>query len=111
MPFGRWLAAAAADGLGRIFVIGGFDGNTPINSVVSYSIDSGEWRAEAPMPTPRALCGAVLYGGRIYVLGGRSMEPFLPNPFQPVRSSRKCPKLPHVTSVRRLPFPSSLFCC
>jgi hypothetical protein len=47
-------------------------------------IETGVWRTDTEMPTPRALCGAVLLGGRIYVMGGRSKEPFLPNPFQPV---------------------------
>ena len=73
--------AAVADGLGRIYALGGFarveDVLVPIDSVVSVDTETGQWREDTAMPTPRALSGGVLYGGRIYVMGGRSKEPFL----------------------------------
>jgi hypothetical protein len=54
----------------RLFVLGGFIGNTVQKIVESY--DGESWRAEAPMLLERAFFAVVAYKGRLYAIGGMS---------------------------------------
>jgi len=55
---------------GRIYAIGGFDGNSRLNRVEAYDPATDGWTEVAPMPTARSSIAAVLCQDRIYVIGG-----------------------------------------
>lgn len=63
-------AAAAVDG--RIYLIGGFetDTNVPTDRVHVFDPASATWGAAASLPAPRGGHAAVVFAGRIHVLGG-----------------------------------------
>ena len=42
---------------------GGFEGNAPLDSVVSLDVATGVWHTEASLPTARALLSAVALEG------------------------------------------------
>jgi hypothetical protein len=66
-------AAFPAVGLfGRVYVLGGTQGFTPLASVEVMSPHSKEagWRQETTMPFPRRLFDACALDGKIYVVGG-----------------------------------------
>jgi len=67
---------------GKLYVTGGFVLSTqgppswvPINNVWQYDPASDNWKALAPMPTPRGGGGAGVVGERIYVIGGATNAP------------------------------------
>jgi hypothetical protein len=61
---------AASDG--RIYAIGGFDGNSILSSVEAYDPRMKNWMDVSPMSTARSSCSACEIGGKIFVLGGSS---------------------------------------
>jgi N-acetylneuraminic acid mutarotase len=70
---GQALNAPAAVALGsRIYVIGGFagDSNVPTARVRVFDTVSKRWSETAPLPAPRGGHAAVVLDGRIHVLGG-----------------------------------------
>jgi hypothetical protein len=81
-PAGTWVASepmssrryalgAATDALGRIYAVGGNNGNVAVRSVERYDPGTGLWNAVAQMSTVREW-PAVAAGkdGRIYAIGG-----------------------------------------
>jgi N-acetylneuraminic acid mutarotase len=67
----RDAAAAATGADGKIYVIGGFDGNRSVTSAEVYDAATDMWTEIAPMSTPRADLGAAAGpDGRIYAVGG-----------------------------------------
>ena len=54
----------------RIFVIGGNDGNTFLDSTECYDPRTDRWTMLAPMSLARAGIGAAALDGRIYAIGG-----------------------------------------
>jgi N-acetylneuraminic acid mutarotase len=54
----------------KIFVCGGSDGKTRLNSVESYSWPENSWTLEPAMKEARAGPSAFVHGGEIYVTGG-----------------------------------------
>ena len=54
----------------KIFVCGGRDDNTRVNSVESYNWQENSWTLEPPMKYVRSGASAFVYGGEIYVSGG-----------------------------------------
>jgi N-acetylneuraminic acid mutarotase len=70
------LVASSVVWDGYVYVIGGFDGNGPVNTVYSAQIDNsgnvGEWNGQGntPMPIPLFGTSAVVYNGYIFVIGG-----------------------------------------
>ena len=54
----------------RIFVIGGNDGVSFLNSIECYDPHTNRWTQLAPMSRPRAGIGATALDGRIYAIGG-----------------------------------------
>ena len=54
----------------KIFVCGGYDGQTRLNSVESYSWPENSWTLEAAMKELRSSHSAFVHGREIYVSGG-----------------------------------------
>ena len=61
----EWLT-----GRQKIFVCGGRDHKTILNSVESYSWPENSWTLEPPMNEKRVALSTVVHGGEIYVSGG-----------------------------------------
>lgn len=55
---------------GRLYLFGGWDGQSYLNTVFEYDPTMDRWQARTPMPTRRAYCGAAIASGLIYVIGG-----------------------------------------
>ncbi|XP_060063819.1 kelch-like protein 12 [Ylistrum balloti] len=66
----RYVAAAAL--AGKVYVIGGYDGQSRLNTVecLDISADDPVWQTIAPMSHRRGLAGVCVYKGEIYVCGG-----------------------------------------
>jgi N-acetylneuraminic acid mutarotase len=78
MPSGRsHMAVAVIDS--KIYAIGGWmrrSGlHTALGGVTIYDSETDSWSRTADMPTPRYLATAAVVGGRIYVLGGWTLDP------------------------------------
>jgi hypothetical protein len=56
----------------KIFVCGGHDGKTILNSVESYSWPENSWTLEPAMQEARSAPSAFVHGREIYVSGGRT---------------------------------------
>ena len=54
----------------KIFVCGGFDGTTILNSVESYNWPENSWTLEAAMKEKRSAASAFVHGREIHVSGG-----------------------------------------
>ena len=55
---------------GRLYVFGGWDGAAYVAGAYEYDPSRDAWTERTPMPTARGFAGAVVAGGRIYVVGG-----------------------------------------
>lgn len=73
---------ALAELNGKIYVMGGFvkpqSGPTawvPINNAWEYDPANDSWKALAPLPTKRGSPNAAVVNGKIYVIGGASVNP------------------------------------
>jgi len=77
MPTPRGSAAAFAVG-GRLHVVGGADDTSGLRENVGaheiYDPATGQWTEAAPLPTPREHMPAVVYDGRVHVIGGRFLD-------------------------------------
>ena len=78
MPTPRGSAAAVALD-GQLHVIGGADdvstgSRQNVGTHEVYDPATGQWREAAPLPTPREHMPAVVYDGKIHVIGGRFLE-------------------------------------
>jgi len=85
----------------RLYVVGGFDGVTPLRSVAQYSLTTGVWEAAPPMAEARQHSAAACLGGMVYVAGGwngreamNSVERFNPDvgrwtPLEPLPERRE----------------------
>ena len=62
------LAAAAVDG--KLYVMGGYDGQNRLSSVERYDPAKNAWEAVAPMSTARSGLAAAAVDGKLYVMGG-----------------------------------------
>lgn len=54
----------------RLYVCGGYDGITSLNTVECYDPDRDTWTLLAPMNKHRSAAGLVAFDGHIYALGG-----------------------------------------
>ncbi|XP_078206802.1 kelch-like protein 18 isoform X5 [Callithrix jacchus] len=55
---------------GQIYVCGGYDGNSSLSSVETYSPETDKWTVVTPMSSNRSAAGVTVFEGRIYVSGG-----------------------------------------
>lgn len=70
MPTARGaLAAAVLDG--KIYALGGYDGQRSLPVVEVYDPATDTWQATASLSTPRDHLAAVAVDGRVYAIGGR----------------------------------------
>ncbi len=70
MPTARGaLAAAALDG--KIFTIGGYDGQKSLAVVEVYNPVTDTWQPAASLATPRDHLAAAALDGKVYAIGGR----------------------------------------
>ena len=69
MPTARGGFGAAVVN-GRIYAIGGFNGNAPLNVVEEYNPLTNQWTTKTPMPTTRSGFAIAVYKNQIYVIGG-----------------------------------------
>jgi hypothetical protein len=73
MPTARYRAAAATAPDGRIYVIGGKNGDGELNTVDIYNPATNTWSAGPAMSRGRDALAAALGGdGHIYAIGGRN---------------------------------------
>ena len=56
---------------GKIYAIGGWDGNAFISTVEEYDPTTNIWKRKADMPTARGCLSASALNGKIYAIGGR----------------------------------------
>jgi hypothetical protein len=63
-----WATAVGLNG--RLYVIGGYDGNAAVATVEEYDPAARRWRTLAGMPTARWSPGAGAIGGKVYAIGG-----------------------------------------
>ncbi len=63
------LAATELDG--KLYAIGGYDGNGNTGAVEVYDPSTNRWAVKAPLPTPRDHLAAVAVKNRLYAVGGR----------------------------------------
>lgn len=54
----------------HIYVVGGFDGVSHLDSVEVYNIRTDYWTTVASMTTPRCYVGATVLRGRLYAIAG-----------------------------------------
>jgi N-acetylneuraminic acid mutarotase len=64
-------ALGAAAGKTKIYAIGGTEEDfIPLGTVQSYTLATGKWASEAPLPTVRGYLAAAASGTLIYAIGG-----------------------------------------
>jgi N-acetylneuraminic acid mutarotase len=71
------LGVAGVDG--KIYAIGGKNGDLAINTNEQFDPNTNTWTAEAPMPTPRSGVAVAVYQDKIYVFGGSVGNGFVGN--------------------------------
>ena len=57
--------------------VGGFDDNSPLDSVERYDSSKDSWTLVAPMSCPRGGVGVAALGGKIYSVGGHDGTNYL----------------------------------
>jgi len=55
---------------GRVYICGGFDGSSSLNSVEMYDPETDEWTMLSSMERHRSASGVVVLDGQIYAIGG-----------------------------------------
>ena len=55
---------------GKIYAIGGLNGDLPLNVNEQFDPVLNKWTTKAPMPTPRSGFAIAMYNNKIYVIGG-----------------------------------------
>ena len=56
---------------------GGFDDNSPLDSVEKYDTQNNVWKTVAKMSCPRGGVGVAALGGRLYAVGGHDGTNYL----------------------------------
>ena len=73
MPAPRSQGAAVAIG-GRIYIVGGAQGDRLVSPTYVYDTASDRWTTAAPLPTPRDHLAAAAIDGRVCAVGGRKLS-------------------------------------
>lgn len=76
MNTGRGLAAAAPLG-GRLYVVGGHDGERELNTCTIYDPETETWEKCAPLAMGRGGLGLMTLGGQLYAIGGGGRTSYL----------------------------------
>ena len=59
----------------KLYVFGGFDGSSNLDTAEAYDLSTGTWSAITPMGTSRLDSAAAAFGdSKIYVMGGRQQQ-------------------------------------
>ncbi len=58
-------------------LLGGFDDNSPLDSVEKYNAVTNTWSLVASMSCPRGGVGVAALGGKIYAVGGHDGTNYL----------------------------------
>ncbi|MGO8805694.1 MAG: Kelch repeat-containing protein [Candidatus Bathyarchaeia archaeon] len=69
MPTARGGLGVAVDN-GKIYAIGGFNGNLPLGTNEEYTPALNSWTTMSSMPTARSGFAVAVYNGKIYCIGG-----------------------------------------
>ena len=64
-------ALAVVEFEGKLFAIGGYDGNGNSAAVEVYDPANNSWSTRSPLPTPRDHLAVAAVGQKIYAIGGR----------------------------------------
>lgn len=97
-------ALAALDG--KMYVIGGWDGQDYRNETLIYTPGASEWQVGPAMLTPRAYPAASVIDGHIYVIGGENGAPLASNEMLDPAAEGSAPTW---TTRTALPAPRSHF--
>jgi hypothetical protein len=73
MPAPRSQGAAVAIG-GRIYIVGGAQGDRLVSPTYVYDTAADRWTTAAPLPTPRDHVAAAALDGRVCAVGGRKLS-------------------------------------
>jgi Kelch motif protein len=73
MPAPRSQAAAVAIG-GRVYIVGGAQGDRLVSPTYVYDTAADRWTTAAPLPTPRDHLAAAAIDGRVCAVGGRKLS-------------------------------------
>ena len=73
MPGPRSQAAAVAIG-GRIYIVGGAQGDRLVSPTYVYDTATDRWTTAAPLPTPRDHLAAAALDDRVCAVGGRKLS-------------------------------------
>jgi len=66
-----WSSALGAVALGgKVYICGGFDGASSLNSVEMYDPEMDEWTMVSSMEKHRSASGVVVLDSQIYAIGG-----------------------------------------
>ena len=66
-----WSSALGAVALGgKVYICGGFDGMSSLNSVEMYDPETDEWTMVSSMEKHRSAAGVVVLDNQIYAIGG-----------------------------------------
>ena len=89
---------------GRAYVLGGYDGSKPIDSVLQTA-DGRSFTQVATLPAPARYMAVAALGGRIYAFGGETASGGASDAIQEVDPQRE-PPVSSATSPRRSPTPA-----
>lgn len=73
MPAPRSQGAAVAIS-GRVYVVGGAQGDRLVSPTYVYDTSTDRWTTAASLPTPRDHLAAAVIGGRVCAVGGRKLS-------------------------------------
>ncbi|MEW6178981.1 MAG: LuxR C-terminal-related transcriptional regulator [Chloroflexota bacterium] len=59
---------------GRLYLFGGWDGNSFRDEVLVFDPDVQQWEVQQKMPSPRAFLAAAMVGNKIYLIGGEDAK-------------------------------------
>ncbi|GAA1029692.1 hypothetical protein GCM10009557_19100 [Virgisporangium ochraceum] len=59
---------------GKLYVVGGYDGVTELDSTLVFDPATGDWSEAASMPVPRQKPQVAVMSGKLYVFGGWSAD-------------------------------------
>ena len=74
IPTPRWMLSASCVN-GKIYAIGGYDGQGSVSTVEEFDPAEGTWSVKSSMPTARWGFATAVVNDRIYAIGGAGEYP------------------------------------